>query len=151
MQRIGLFLLTAGLLAVAFAHAAVLAHFAEGGAPFALAVGSTATLAGIAVLGAARRGRSASPLALALAVAFLAVAMGLVAGLLLPVPTADGPLLLGLPRVTAILLLLAGALPLLLLPVAYALFFDEAVLDDGDIDRVHEAAAARPAGNADPT
>lgn len=134
MQRIGLFLLTAGLCAVGLAYAAVLAHVVEGVAPLALALGSTATLAGMACLGAARKARPGRRLAMAIAVAFVAVGAGLVAGLLLPAPVAEGPLLLGLPRSTAILLLLAGALPLLILPVAYAFFFDDEVIERGRDD-----------------
>ena len=129
MQRIGLFLITAGIGAVGLAYAAVLIDVATAATPFAFAPGATATLAGIALLGVARHGRHGRRLALAIAVAFVAVGAGLLAGLLLPAPSADGPLLLGLPRTTAILLLLAGALPLLLLPVAYALWFDDEVID----------------------
>jgi hypothetical protein len=59
------------------------------------------------------------------------MAAGFVVVLLLPAPVAGGPLLLGLPRLTAILLLSVGALPLVVLPIAYARAFDAEVMPRG--------------------
>jgi len=151
VRRTGLLLLIAGVLATAIAYAAVLTGVAGEAAPWLLALGAASTLAGIACLGAARartlgaaaRGRT---LGAAIGVAFAAVAAGLLLALAMPAPVADGPLLLGLPRVTALLLLLAGLVPLLLLPIAYAVAFDEEVISERDIERVR--AATRTATRA---
>jgi hypothetical protein len=49
---------------------------------------------------------------------------------------------LGLPRRAAIVLYGIGLLPLFVLPVAYALTFDEMTLSEEDLERVRRAAAA---------
>lgn len=140
MKRLGLFLLVVGLLAVAIGYGATLSRVGVGMAPWLLAIGSTSVLAGLALIGAARRERRSARLAAAIGIAFTAVGAGLVLGLALPPPPADGPLLLGLPRVTTILLLLAGLLPLLLLPIAFALTFDDEVISAVDLERLRSAA-----------
>ncbi len=72
--------------------------------------------------------------------AFLSVALGFLVPLALPAPGAGDPLLLGLPRPTAILLLLVHAVPLVLLPAAYAAAFEREVLDADDLARVRARA-----------
>lgn len=150
MRRIGLLLLIAGVIAAAFAYTAVLTGVAGAAAPWLLAVGAASVLAGIACLGAARGRTPGAPrgrtLGVAIAVAFAAVVAGLLLALALPAPAADGPLLLGLPRVTAILLLLAGLVPLLLLPIVYAVAFEDEVISERDIE--HVRAAPRTATRA---
>ena len=133
MQRAGLMLLIVGLLAVGLAYGAALLGVAAAVAPWWLASGSTATLAGLAALGAARRGRSSPLLGWSIAIAFMSVAAGLLVPLALPAPGAATPLLLGLPRPTAILLLLVGLVPLVMLPIAYAVAFEREVLSDADL------------------
>lgn len=149
MQRAGLTLLIVGLLAVGLAYGAALLGVAAAVAPWWLATGSTATLAGLAALGAARRARSSPLLGWSIAIAFGSVAAGLLVPLALPAPSAATPLLLGLPRPTAILLLLVGLVPLVLLPLAYAVAFEREVLSDADLtalrgaQRVPDAEAGR--------
>lgn len=145
VQRNGLLLLVLGLIAVALAYGALIAGVGEWAAPWLLALGSTSVLAGLACLGAARRvtrgARRGATLAVAIAIAFTAVAAGLILALALPPPTATGPLLLGLPRVTTLLLLLTGLVPLLLLPIAFALAFDDDVITEQDLARIRAAAS----------
>jgi hypothetical protein len=57
-------------------------------------------------------------------------------------------LLFGLPRVTAIMLLVTGFVPLVMLPLAYARAFGRDVLREDDIARI--AAQARDAGSPAP-
>lgn len=133
MQRAGLTLLIFGLFAVGLAYGAALLGMAPSAAPWWLASGSTATLAGLAALGAARRGRSSPLLGWSIAIAFVSVAAGLLVPLALPATGAATPLLLGLPRPTAILLLLVGLVPLVMLPIAYAVAFEREVLSDADL------------------
>ena len=140
MQRIGLLLLVVGLVGVALAYVLVLTGLPAAGAPWLLAAGASAVLAGVACLGAARPGRSARRLGFAIALAFIAVGAGLLLALALPAPTTDGALLLGLPRVTTILLLLTGLVPLLVLPIAYAIAFDDEVIAAADLERLRTVA-----------
>lgn len=133
MRRAGLSLLVLGLFAVGAAYALVLTDRALRAAPWWLALGTTAVLAGMAMMGIARRGRATPMLARAAAVSCVSVAAGLVVPLVLPAPSAGEPLLLGLPRPTAILLSLVGLLPLVLLPIAYAVAFEREVLTEDDL------------------
>ena len=149
MQRTGLILLVAGLVAVAIAYALVLARIGAAEAPFLIALGASAVLAGIACLGAARRGRATPRLAAAIVVAFCAVAGGLIVGLSLPAPTPDGALLLGLPRATAWMLLFTGGIPLLLLPVAFAIAFEDEVIDAADLERLRAESAQHASSGRD--
>ncbi len=150
MQRAGIILLLSGLLAVGAAYACVLLGIAAAAAPWWLASGATAVLAGLAVLGAARRGRATPVLTATIAASFTSVLAGLLIPLALPAPDATGPLLLGLPFPTAILLLLVGLVPLVLLPIAYAYAFDREVLSDDDLAalRAPSRAAEQVAGRA---
>ena len=91
-------------------------------------LGTTAVLAGVAQLAIVRAGRETPALARTVRGVFGGMAAGFVVVLLLPAPVAGGPLLLGLPRVTAILLLVVGAMPLVVLPIAYARAFDAEVM-----------------------
>ncbi len=146
MRRIGLSLLITGLGAVAAAYLLFVAGWSRDVAPWLIALGSAGVLAGLACLGSARGVLRRTPrrtplLAAAIAFAFLAVAGGLLGALAFPAPAAGDPLLLGLPRATTLLLLLTGAVPLLLLPVAYALAFDDEVLSASDLDRIRTEAA----------
>ncbi|MFM9012827.1 MAG: hypothetical protein ACKORK_04355 [Gemmatimonadota bacterium] len=120
--------LVVGLLGIVGAYVGVLLGLTSPLVPMAMAIGSTAVLAGIAQLAIVRRGRATPRLARAVRWVFGSMGCGFVGVLLMPAPVAGGPLLFGLPRVTAILLLVAGALPLLALPVAYARAFDDEVM-----------------------
>lgn len=138
MRHAGLSLLILGSLAIAVAYAAALAGVALRTAPWWLASGTTAVLAGLASLGAARHGRRTPILSAAIAASFVCVGAGFLIPLAMPAPDATTPLLLGLPRPTAILLLLVHAVPLVLLPVAYGVAFEREVLDDTDLATVRD-------------
>src|SRR5687768_12519939 len=71
--------------------------------------------------------------------AVLVIMLGAFAAALL-LSAAGEPLLLGLPRRAAIVLYGVGLLPALILPIAYALTFDDLTLTEADIDRVRAAA-----------
>ena len=72
----------------------------------------------------------------------LCAACFLVALWLPPNEGARGPLLLGLPLRTAIVLYGVGVLPMFVLPFAYAYTFHAFTLRDDDLQRVRDAAAA---------
>jgi hypothetical protein len=59
-----------------------------------------------------------------------------------PAEGANGPLLLGLPLRTAIVLYGIGVVPIFILPFAYALTFESSTLSEDDLNRVRAASAA---------
>ena len=106
-----------------------------------MAVAIPCAMVATIALGAARTGRRFGGLG-RLAIPFAAVLLimlGAFAAALL-LSAAGEPLLLGLPRRAAIVLYGIGLLPALILPVAYALTFDELTLTEEDIERVRAAA-----------
>jgi hypothetical protein len=112
-------------------------------APWGMAVGSAGALGSMMALGASRHGRLPPLTAAAIVVTFVIVAGGF--GFALARPAAEGaggPLWLGLPVRTAAVVYGVGLLPLLVLPLTYALTFDEQILTDADIERVRHAAQA---------
>lgn len=126
-RHIGIGLTVTGALTVAGAYLAVFANVDAAG-PWLLALGTTLLLAGLGVLGA---GAGRPRLATVVVVACALTLAGFGSALLAAPPTADGPLWLGLPRATTLLLLLSGLGPLLLLPIAYALCFEREEMRDG--------------------
>lgn len=143
-RRNSLLALLAGTLAITAAYAsAFLPGPPTAWAPWALAFGSAAVMVAASALGAARPDRGLGRLKLPLAIAFLVVAGGF--AFVLANPGTDAPdaaLFLGLPPRTALVLLGIGLIPLLVMPVAYALTFDDMTLSEADLARVREAARA---------
>lgn len=140
MPRSSLLLLVAGLLLVAAGYVVVLLDTAVAFGPWGLALGSAAVLTALLRISARRAGRIPRALHVATLVVFGATVAGFGVALVSPPATADGPLLLGLPRITAILLLLVGLVPLVVLPVVYASAFERDILSADDLERVRAAA-----------
>lgn len=115
-----------GALAVAGAYLATFVG-TTAPAPWMLAAGSTLILTGLGVLGVGPR-RPRLTVAVLVACAF--TFGGFALALLHVAPTTDGPLWLGLPRATALMLVVTGAVPLVLLPLAYGIWFEREVMDD---------------------
>jgi hypothetical protein len=143
-RRNSLLALFAGALACAAAYAsAFLPGAPPAWSPWALGIGTATVMVAASALGAARADTGLGRLKLPFAIVFLIVAGGFAAVLLLPAPDAANPsLFLGLPAGAAIVLLGIGILPLLVLPIAYALTFEEMTLSEADLARVREAARA---------
>lgn len=145
------FTLLAIVLALSAIGAAYLSAFLPGGVPgwaaWVMAIGIAALMTATMALGAARRGRLGR-LRLPLAATFLILAAGFGAALYLPPLDAAAPavLWLGLPPGAAIILYGIGILPLLVVPVAYALTFDESTLSAADLETLRAAASALRAG-----
>jgi MFS family permease len=121
-----------------------------GWAPWALAVGLSGCMVGVMVMGAVRQGRLGR---LGIPLAFVFVVLVGCFGLALAHPgtdPADPELWLGLPPRAAIILFGVGLLPLLAMPLAYALTFEEQTLRPEDVERIRShrtrAAAETPAG-----
>ena len=125
-ERFSISLLTIGALLVALAYVLTFAGAASV-APWLLAAGATLVLTGIGLLGAGER---APRLSAAVLVCCALTFAGFATALLLQPHVVGGPLLLGLPRATALMLLLTGAVPLILLPLAYAACFKREVVAD---------------------
>jgi len=135
----------AGGLAVAYASAFFPPPISSVG-PWLMAVLVPLTLCATMILGAVNPGRPLGPLKWPFLGVFLLVAAGFLLALLLPVETPDSALVLGLPRRAAVVLYGVGVVPLVLLPVVYALTFDTFTLSDDDLARVR--AARRPDSTA---
>jgi len=106
-------------------------------APWFLALGVPVALGAIMILGAARGNRGIGALTFPFAFVVLVLAAGFAAALALP--GADGPLSrlwLGLPARAAIVIYGIGLLPIIILPVAYAMTFEEMTLSSQDLERV---------------
>jgi hypothetical protein len=150
-RKAALLALFAGILAIAIGYAAA---FLRGGppawAPWLLALGIPIALGAIMILGAARGrlgiGRLKYPFAFVVAV----LAIGFCAALALP--ASESPLSrlwLGLPARAAIVIYGIGLLPIVILPVAYALTFETQTLNAEDVVRVRELARENQARRED--
>lgn len=94
-----------------------------------MAIATSGLIAAVLMLGAARAiGIRNRWIRVTLVFTFLALAGGFCLALLVPPVTAESRLWLGLPHGAAIIIYVVGLLPLLVLPIVYALTFDE---DDG--------------------
>lgn len=143
MTRLALPLVWTGTLGLALGYAAALLPAGPPAwAPFVLAWGTGALLSGLLALGATRRDRLAPGVGLLFLGTGLWVAVGLSILLALPgVDAGDAPLVLGLPRRAAFLLLGVGVAPGLVVPVAYGLVFDRHTLAREDLEELRRVAA----------
>jgi hypothetical protein len=121
------------------------AAFLRGGppvwAPWLLALGIPLALGAIMVLGAARGRAGVGPLKYPFVFVVGVLAIGFCAALALPATESSlSRLWLGLPARAAIMIYGIGLLPIVVLPVAYALTFEAQTLNAEDIERVRELA-----------
>ncbi len=150
MKRRVLQLVFLSLALVALGYASA---FRPAGAPpwaaWCLAIGSVGAVTSLMALGALRADRIDPSLRWVFAGMFVLCAGAFVAALVLPAAEgAGGPIVLGLPLRTAIVVYGVGVLPIAILPFAYALTFDRATLTEADIERVRAARDARRLGTA---
>jgi hypothetical protein len=149
-QRLALGAIAAAAVAIVAGYAAA---FLPGGAPpwapWLLAAGIPVMLVGTMALGAARHGRVSARLAIPFLLVGAMLLAGFVLALVLPADEAAHPALwLGLPRRAAIVLYGIGLLPIVVLPVAYALTFEAQTLSPEDLERVRATARARAKGGS---
>lgn len=145
--------LVTGILAIAIGYAAA---FLPGGtppwAPWLLALGIPVALGAMMILGAARGRMGIGPLKYPFAFVVAVLALGFCAALALPATESPlSKLWLGLPARAAIVIYGIGLLPIIVLPVAYALTFETQTLNAEDVERVRELARenrARSEGHA---
>ncbi len=138
-------MLVLSVIAIAVGYASA---FSKGGAPtwgaWFVAIGIPASLCAIMMLGAARGDSGIGSLKLPLLFVFVVLAGGFCLALALPANEgAHARLYLGLPLRAAIIIYGIGLLPIVVLPVAYALTFESQTLSEADIERVREVARSR--------
>jgi hypothetical protein len=110
-------------------------------APWLLALGIPVALGAIMILGAVRGTRGIGALKFPFGFVILVLVIGF--GAALALPSTDGPLSrlwLGLPARAAIVIYGVGLLPIIILPVAYAMTFEEMTLSAQDLERVRAIA-----------
>lgn len=130
-------------IALAYASA-----FVPGGAAWGawcMVIGLATMVVSLMSLGVLRKGRGIGTLALPLAFTFVVIVAGFGAALMLPAEGAGARLLLGLPLRAALVLYGVGLLPILVLPLAYALTFDAMTLSEEDLARVRALGVAHKA------
>jgi hypothetical protein len=141
-RRTALAALFIGIAAIAAGYAAA---FTPGGtpvwAPWLLAIGIPVALGAIMILGAARGRRGIGPLKIPFAFVVVMLVIGF--GAALALPATEGPLSklwLGLPARAAIVIYGVGLLPIVVLPIAYALTFETQTLSAEDVEKVRALA-----------
>jgi hypothetical protein len=141
-RRASLVALFIGIAAIAAGYAAA---FTPSGtpswAPWLLALGIPIALGAIMVLGAARGRRGIGPLKVPFAFVVVMLVIGF--GAALALPATEGPLSelwLGLPARAAIVIYGVGLLPIVVLPIAYALTFETQTLSAEDVEKVRALA-----------
>jgi len=144
MKRTVVTLLVLSVLTVGVGYAGA---FFPGGAPpwsaWCLAIGTNGALMSLMALGATRRGTLAPALQWTFVGMFWLCAGAFAYALAMPAAEgAGGPLLLGLPQRTAVLLYAVGVVPIVILPFAYALTFETSTLSEDDLAKVRAAHRA---------
>ena len=137
-RRAALIALFTAILAIAVGYASA---FSKTGAPvwsaWLLAFGIPVALGAIMILGAVRGDQGIGSLKFPFAFVILVLIVGF--GAALALPATEGPLSrlwLGLPLRAAIVVYGVGLLPIIVLPVAYAMTFETLTLSSEDVDRV---------------
>lgn len=124
--------------------AAILSGSARPWSAWLMAIATSCAMVAMLALGAARNGARGGRRRLAVPFAgVLLILTGAFAAALV-LPATGERLLLGLPLRAAIVLYGIGLLPALILPLAYALTFDDDLTEE-DLERVQEAARSRGA------
>ncbi|GAC1455133.1 MAG: hypothetical protein PVSMB1_04540 [Gemmatimonadaceae bacterium] len=153
-RRAALIALFIAITAIAVGYAAA---FVPGATPpwaaWLLAVGVPVALGAIMIVGAARGRGGIGPLRIPFAFVVAVLVVGF--GATLALPSAEGPLSklwLGLPARAAIVIYGVGLLPIIVLPIAYALTFESQTLSAEDVERVRAIARENRAtdGNTAP-
>jgi hypothetical protein len=137
---------SAATAAIAAAYLSAFFGGATGWGAWLMVVGVAVLVVGLMVLGAVRSGDRVGALRIPLLFTFLVIVGAFGAALVLPaVEGAGARLLLGLPVRAAIVLYGIAVLPLIVLPLTYAVTFDRVTLREEDLERVRSLRRARDA------
>lgn len=147
-RRITVAMLFAAVLAIGLGYFG--AFTKNGPSPWSawvVAIAVPVSLVAIMILGALRGPNGIGRLKIPFAFVALILIIGFVAAIALPATESSASKLwLGLPLRAAIVIYGIGLLPIVVLPVAYALTFETQTLNADDVERVRELGRAR-AGN----
>jgi len=139
-RRAAVVVLFVSIAAMALAYAeALVTKGASTSAPWIAAIAVPIALTAIMILGAVRGDKDIGRLRIPFVFVALILIVGFLAALMLPAsesPTSS--LWLGLPARAAIVIYGIGVLPIIVLPVAYALTFETQTLNAEDVERVRE-------------
>lgn len=141
MRKYALSLVVAGTLAIAVAYALAFVPGASTVGAWLMALGLATMIVSLMALGAVRRGDSVGALRLPLLVTFVAIAGCFIAALSLPAEGAGSTVIMGFPLRAAIVIYGVGLVPLVMLPVVYAMTFDAMTLSEDDLARVRAVRA----------
>jgi hypothetical protein len=107
-------------------------------------MGIPTSLTAVMILGAARGARGIGSLKIPFAIVFVILAIGFGAAISLPAAESrDSSLWLGLPTRAAIVIYGIGLLPIVVLPIAYAVTFETQTLDAEDLEKVRALGQQR--------
>ena len=144
VRRVAVVILFVSIAAIAIAYgAALVTKGASPSAPWIAAIAIPVALTAIMILGAVRGDKGIGRLGIPFGFVALILIVGFVAALTLPAtesPTSS--LWVGLPVRAAIVIYGIGVLPIIVLPVAYALTFETQTLNADDVERVRELGQA---------
>jgi len=133
------------VVAIAFGYAGAFTR--NGPSPWSawvVAIAVPVSLVAIMILGALRGPNGIGRLKIPFGFVALILIIGFVAAIALPATESPASRLwLGLPLRAAIVIYGIGLLPIVVLPVAYALTFETQTLNAGDVERVRELGRAR--------
>ena len=144
MKRRLIHLLVVCVLMVASAYTSMLASATPTAwAPLLLAIGTNGIIMTLMALGATRGDTIPRSLVITFVSVFVLCAGAFSAALLMPpAEGAGGALFFGLPLRTAIVVYTVGVMPIVVLPLAYALTFDSSTLNDAHLAQVRAAFAS---------
>jgi hypothetical protein len=145
------------IIAIAIGYGAAFgANGTPAWAPWLLALGIPISLGAIMILGAARGQQGVGPLKLPILFVVAVLAFGFCAALALPATESPlSKLWMGLPARAAVVIYGIGLLPIVVLPIVYALTFETQTLSAEDVERVramgraHRERAARASDASD--
>ncbi|MGH7593258.1 MAG: hypothetical protein ACRELE_05340 [Gemmatimonadales bacterium] len=144
-------IITGALLILAAYGSAWLPHGAPPWGVWCMITGSALLMSATMALGALRSGVGVARVTLLAAFLLVVIAAGFGAPLLLPIETATSPLLLGLPLRSAIETYGVGLLPVLVLPVLFAVEFQRDGLDDASLAALRQRGAELRGGGVQPS
>jgi hypothetical protein len=151
-RRAAVVVLFVSIAAIAIAYgAALVTRGASTLAPWIAAIAVPISLTAIMILGAVRGDKGIGRLAIPFGFVALILIVGFLAALILPATeSATSSLWLGLPVRAAIVIYGIGVLPIIVLPVAYALTFETQTLTAQDVERVRELGRSNARKHAQP-
>lgn len=141
-RRVAFGAMIAGAVGIACAYGSAFASATAGAGPWLMALSLPVCLVAVMTLGAVRPGRGLGALLFPFSLVFILVCGGFFVALFLPTESIASRLVFGLPVRATVIIYGVGILPLFVLPIAYALTFDQVTLTDDDVAKIRAMADA---------